>query len=111
MSTTSKMAMPNHDPPHGMEAYDIGALSQEQQEKLNQFKIQTRMANERYLRQHPEVDLLLAGFLGDILMKRPENVREFAAQYFTDGQLPEKIEGQVQHREAQLRNARLNRKI
>lgn len=105
------MATLNHDPPHGMEAYDIGALSQEQQEKLNQFKIQTRMANERYLRQHPEVDLLLAGFLGDILMKRPENVREYAAFYFTNPELQDKLQNQVQNRETQLRNARINRKI
>jgi len=36
---------PQHRPPHGMEPYDlggngdIGALSQEQQEKLNKFKV------------------------------------------------------------------------
>ena len=36
---------PTHDAPHGMEAYDLassddlGALSNEQQEKLNQFKV------------------------------------------------------------------------
>lgn len=35
------MAVPNHNAPKGMESYDIGALSQEQQEKLNQFKVST----------------------------------------------------------------------
>ena len=36
---------PKHAPPHGMEPYDLGgdnnlgALSQEQQEKLNKFKV------------------------------------------------------------------------
>lgn len=36
---------PKHRPPHGMEPYDLGgdnnlgALSQEQQEKLNKFKV------------------------------------------------------------------------
>lgn len=36
---------PKHMPPHGMEPYDLGgdgnlgALSQEQQEKLNKFKV------------------------------------------------------------------------
>ena len=36
---------PQHDPPHGMEPYDLGgkndlgALSPEQQAKLNEFKV------------------------------------------------------------------------
>ena len=38
MSTTN-MAVPNHNQPHGMEGYNFGALSPEQQEKLNQFKV------------------------------------------------------------------------
>lgn len=33
------MAVPNHNPPQGMEGYDFGALSPEQQEKLNNFKV------------------------------------------------------------------------
>lgn len=44
--TTTKMAdQPKHDKPDGMEAYDLGgpddlgALSADQQEKLNQFKV------------------------------------------------------------------------
>ncbi|CAE1324416.1 unnamed protein product [Acanthosepion pharaonis] len=55
--------------PHGMEKYDLktgsdlGALSDEQQEKLNAFKIQTRHQNEKYLRAHPEVECMLADFL------------------------------------------------
>lgn len=34
-----EMAVPNHNPPQGMEGYDFGALSPEQQEKLNNFKV------------------------------------------------------------------------
>ncbi|KAK6467125.1 RIIa domain-containing protein 1 [Huso huso] len=47
----------------GLEALDIGALSSEQQEKLKQFKINTRIANEIYLRSHPEVEMILGEFL------------------------------------------------
>ncbi|MBN3317667.1 OTOAN protein, partial [Atractosteus spatula] len=63
----------------GMEQLDIGALSPEQQAKLRKFKIKTRIENEKYLRSHPEVDLLLSGFLREVFLKRPEDIREFAA--------------------------------
>ncbi|XP_043935877.1 RIIa domain-containing protein 1 isoform X2 [Protopterus annectens] len=42
---------------------DPGALSRVQQEKLRQFKINTRISNERYLRSHPEVELLVSDFV------------------------------------------------
>ncbi|KAK2567844.1 RIIa domain-containing protein 1 [Acropora cervicornis] len=100
---------------NGMEQNDTGALTPEQQQKLNEFKISTRFANERYLREHPEVSCLLNGFLGSILLERPENVREFAsseflnklysvlcftkihtsAKYFSDPELRRKVELQV----------------
>ncbi|XP_058862250.1 RIIa domain-containing protein 1 [Acipenser ruthenus] len=75
----------------GLEALDIGALSSEQQEKLKQFKINTRIANEKYLRSHPEVEMILGEFLREILLKRPGDIREFAAEYFTDPALPGRI--------------------
>ncbi|KAK3588786.1 hypothetical protein CHS0354_011993 [Potamilus streckersoni] len=108
---------PQHNPPHGMESYDLGgeknlgALSQEQQDKLNKFKIQTRMANERYLREHPEVECLLAGFLGDVLRRRPENIRDFAAEYFTDSELPKVVERQLEDRQAHMKQNRILQKI
>ncbi|KAM7438505.1 RIIa domain-containing protein 1 [Porites harrisoni] len=89
---------------NGMEQNDAGALTPEQQEKLNEFKINTRFGNERYLREHPEVSCLLTGFLGSILQERPENVREYASKYFSNPDLPSKVELQV----AEL-NSRLKR--
>ncbi|RMX42636.1 hypothetical protein pdam_00010285 [Pocillopora damicornis] len=89
---------------NGMEQNDVGALTPEQQQKLNEFKIKTRFGNEKYLREHPEVSCLLTGFLGSILQKRPENVREFASKYFSDPELPDRVEAQV----AEL-NSRLKR--
>ncbi|XP_038546341.1 RIIa domain-containing protein 1 isoform X2 [Canis lupus familiaris] len=46
----------------GLLGPDPGALSPAQQEQLRDFKIQTRIANEKYLRTHKEVDLLISGF-------------------------------------------------
>ncbi|XP_001176667.1 RIIa domain-containing protein 1 [Strongylocentrotus purpuratus] len=105
------MAVPNHNPPQGMEGYDFGALSPEQQEKLNNFKMQTRVANEKYLRDHPEVDILLAEFLRDVLSRRPENIQDFAADWFTKPQLAENIDHQLEQRDASLRDQRFQRKL
>ncbi|EAW53417.1 hCG16929, isoform CRA_a [Homo sapiens] len=41
---------------------DPGALSAAQLEQLRKFKIQTRIANEKYLRTHKEVEWLISGF-------------------------------------------------
>ncbi|XP_061080608.1 RIIa domain-containing protein 1 [Conger conger] len=80
----------------GMEKLDIGALSPEQQEKLRQFKINTRIANEKYLRSHPEVEVLLSDFLREVFFKRPADIREFAANHFTDPNLVKKIFSKLQ---------------
>ncbi|XP_053331238.1 RIIa domain-containing protein 1 [Spea bombifrons] len=63
---------------------DTGALGPEQQHRLRDWELQTRLRNEGYLRSHREVDLLLSGFLREVLLKRPENIREFAAEHFTN---------------------------
>ncbi|XP_060074415.1 RIIa domain-containing protein 1-like [Ylistrum balloti] len=108
---------PQHQPPHGMEPYDLsrqddlGALSQEQQEKLNKFKTKTRLENERYLRDHPEVECLVAGFLSDVLRNRPENIKDFAADYFTDEKLPDMLESQLQERQHKFKQNRVLQKL
>lgn len=108
---------PKHKNPEGMESYDLGGendlggLSKEQQEELNKFKIRTRMENEKYLRGHPEVECLLAGFLGETFLKRPEDVREFAAEYFTKAELPDKLQKQMEERQALMKQNKILQKI
>ncbi|XP_048381640.1 RIIa domain-containing protein 1-like [Stegostoma tigrinum] len=85
-------------PPYGTEAYDLGALNSEQQQRLYHFKINTRLANEYYLRNHPEVGMLLREFMRSVLLERPDNIREFASTYYTDASLPEKIQRMVNER-------------
>ncbi|KFO18229.1 Ornithine decarboxylase antizyme 3 [Fukomys damarensis] len=46
-------------------------------------QIQTRIANEKYLRAHKEVELLLSGFFREMFLKRPDSVLEFAAAAIT----------------------------
>uniref|UniRef100_A0A9L0JS96 Regulatory subunit of type II PKA R-subunit domain containing 1 n=1 Tax=Equus asinus TaxID=9793 RepID=A0A9L0JS96_EQUAS len=63
--------------------------------KCSSTRIQTRIANEKYLRTHKEVELLLSGFFREMFLKRPDNIQEFAADYFTDPRLPNKIHMQL----------------
>uniref|UniRef100_A0A8C6NSZ9 Uncharacterized protein n=1 Tax=Nothobranchius furzeri TaxID=105023 RepID=A0A8C6NSZ9_NOTFU len=58
----------------------FGELSDEQKEKLRQFKIKTRLDNERYLRAHPD----------KLILNKPTNIREFAAGEFCFC-LPERV--------------------
>lgn len=102
-------AKPRNDAPHGMEPYDLGgssdlgALSREQQTKLNSFKIQARIENELYLRQHPEINCLLTTFVSEVLHSRPQHIREFAAEFFTDADLPSKLDKLMDERQQLMR--------
>ncbi|XP_060906622.1 RIIa domain-containing protein 1 [Labrus mixtus] len=71
----------------GLTKLDVDVLSTEQQEKLRAFKVKTRIDNESYLRSHPEVEVLIGNFLRDVLLKRPSDIREFAADHFTNPDL------------------------
>eukprot|EP00118_Oscarella_pearsei_P001275 m.7024 g.7024 ORF g.7024 m.7024 type:complete len:110 (+) comp17499_c0_seq2:43-372(+) len=83
-----------------MENHDRKALSEEQQAKLDKKKIRARLEDEAYLRNHPEVTVLLSGFMTEVLLKRPENIREFAAEHFCRQDLAASIQKQTKdHRE------------
>jgi len=100
---------PWHDPPHSSEPYDrggfddLGALSTDQQQKLNVFKVKTRIENEKYLRDHPELECLLTSFLREAVRHKPENVRDFAADFFTNPELPKSIEKMLVERQKQMK--------
>ena len=70
-----------------IEPRDRKALSEEQQLLLNDVKIQKRMQNELYVRQHPELVAIVKGFMKQVLLEQPDNVERFAGSFFTDSQL------------------------
>ncbi|CAH8868337.1 unnamed protein product [Trichobilharzia szidati] len=88
---------PKHDPSASMEPYDLGrngdlgALSNAQQRATNKLKTQTRLSNEQYLQQHPEVKYMVTAFLRDKWIKQPENAREYFADFFTSPDLLKNI--------------------
>ena len=45
------------------------------------------MANERYFRQHPEINGLLQLYVQKVLDDRPENVLEYAGTFFDSASL------------------------
>ncbi|XP_077577368.1 RIIa domain-containing protein 1 [Stigmatopora nigra] len=80
----------------GSSDLDVGVLNAEQREKLRQFKIQTRIDNEKYLMAHPEVEVMVEDFLRDVLLKRPSHIRAFAADHFTDPNLHTVIKAKME---------------
>jgi len=88
-----------------IEDNDVGALTTEQQSKLNEFKIKTRYTNEKYLRSHPEISCLLSSFLSDVLVARPENTREYASTYFSNPELPLKVKAMTQNKMSKIKSS------
>jgi hypothetical protein len=71
--------------------YDSKALTKTEQDELNQLKIKIRVENERYLRSHPEISAMISSFTNKVLLERPEDLREFAADFFSDPNLSESL--------------------
>lgn len=44
---------------------------------------QMRIENERYMKSHPELNDAVQEFVLAVLKKKPENVRDFAIDFFT----------------------------
>ena len=65
----------------------MDVLSEEQQVRLNQAKVELRLENERYIRAHPELRQLFKHFMAVVLEEKPDNVQEFAANFFTQDNL------------------------
>mmetsp|Transcript_41812 Transcript_41812/g.121162 ORF Transcript_41812/g.121162 Transcript_41812/m.121162 type:complete len:101 (+) Transcript_41812:88-390(+) len=60
-----------------------GTLTEEQQEALDEAKIQINMENERYLQTHPEIRDMIGVFVHQVLEYKPDNILRFAGDFFT----------------------------
>ena len=74
-----------------IETRDARALTEDQQSLLNGLKIEKRLKNEYYVREHPEFVAMIKGFLKKSLLERPDDIEKFAGVYFTDSDLKEKL--------------------
>lgn len=70
------------DPPKGMLSYNLEDLTDLQKEKLIEYKYKVMRENQAYLKNHPEVKLIVQFLLKGILKARPQiKLTKFLAEY------------------------------
>lgn len=60
----------------------IKELLKIQKQKMEQIKFHSRIDNEKYLREHPEIECIIENFLIKLLQDRPINTLKYAGEYF-----------------------------
>ncbi|KAJ3000331.1 RIIa domain-containing protein 1 [Globomyces sp. JEL0801] len=75
-------------------------LSNDTKEKLKSEKIQLRIENELYLRNHPEIKDIISYFVSKVMTQRPDNIQKFAVELLSDLNLKNKVY-ELHHKEEQ----------
>lgn len=60
----------------------IKELLKLQKNQIKRIKFLTRIDNEKYLREHPEIEFIIQQFLVKLLEDQPTNVIHYAGNYF-----------------------------
>jgi hypothetical protein len=60
----------------------IPGLIVKQGNQVEKIQYLTRIDNEKYLRNHPEVEFILESFIVKLLEDRPDNTFEYAGDFF-----------------------------
>ncbi|CDU85043.1 hypothetical protein YYC_03092 [Plasmodium yoelii 17X] len=66
-------------------------LSDEQKMQVEKYKINKIIENEMYLKKNKVLKYIIQIFLSDLLKEKPDNVYEYAANYFTKPNLKQII--------------------
>jgi len=61
----------------------VPGLIKTHEEKINRIKYFTRVDNELYLREHPELEFIIENFLIKLLEDQPEEIFEYAGKSFS----------------------------
>ncbi|CAD7926093.1 unnamed protein product [Amoebophrya sp. A120] len=69
-----------------------GVLNADQQSTVDSAKVAQQMKNEKYLREHPEIQDLLGKFVNAALHEKPDDVLKFAGHFFTNPTLKQEVE-------------------
>ena len=80
----------------------IQGILRAQKNEIEKKKLELRMENERYFRNHPEINSLLCLFVQRILDDRPENILEYAGTFFDSASLGGLVQ---QHASREAQNA------
>ncbi|XP_065194437.1 RIIa domain-containing protein 1-like [Sycon ciliatum] len=70
-------------------------LSDEEQIELDIYKKKLRIENEKYLRQHIELPILLQKFTRSVLKEQPTDIGHFASKFFAQTNLRNEIEQEI----------------
>ena len=60
----------------------IKELLKIQSNQINRIKFYTRIDNEKYLREHPEIEFIIQQFLVKLLEDQPRNCISYAGNFF-----------------------------
>ena len=60
----------------------IKDLLKRQKQQINRIKFYTRIDNEKYLREHPEIEFIIQQFLVKLLEDQPRNCISYAGNFF-----------------------------
>lgn len=60
----------------------IKDLLKRQKNQINRIKFETRIDNEKYLREHPEIEFIIEQFLIKLLEDQPRNCISYAGTFF-----------------------------
>jgi hypothetical protein len=60
----------------------IKELLKQQKDQIKRIKYLTRIDNEKYLREHPEIEFILHNFLIKLLEDRPINTLKYSGEFF-----------------------------
>jgi hypothetical protein len=58
---------------------DTSSPAKVQRDQLDKLRIE----NERYMRDHPELNEAVQEFVFSVLKRKPDNVRDFCVEYFS----------------------------
>jgi hypothetical protein len=70
----------------------IKELLKAQNQQVERIKFLTRIDNEKYLREHPEIEFLIGNYLIKLLEDRPQNILKFTGEYFNKTDLKQLYE-------------------
>ncbi len=70
----------------------IKDLLKAQKELTDRIKFLTRIDNEKYLREHPEIEFIIENYLVKMLEVRPNNILKYSGEYFNNNDLRAKYE-------------------
>ena len=70
----------------------VDGILKAQKNEIEKKKLELRMKNERYLREHPELNYIIELFVSKILDDKPDNILEYGGTFFDSAGLREQVE-------------------